>query len=105
MVTRDDSWELTLAITGDPDQATDQLFASHIVAMINALREERDHLLNQLAAAREHVEVIVAKRAYTVNPWIHNDVATLQRLLAEHVPTWREEIAKSEQREVEGEVK
>lgn len=85
MVTRDDSWELTLAITGDPDQATDQLFASHIVAMINTLREERDHLRNQLEAAREHADVMTFKRQYslTLDSWLRNDLGTLRRLLAE----------------------
>lgn len=81
MVSRDDCWELTCAITGDPTQATDELFTEHIVGMIDALREERDHLLNQLAAAQAHVDVIVAKRAYVVTPWIHHDVQELQRLL------------------------
>lgn len=97
MVTRDDSYELTLAVTGDEKQATDAYFTSHIVGMINALREERDHLLNQLAAAREQVNVIAAKRAYTVNPWLHSDVATLQRILAEHTPEWRRRLGESEE--------
>ena len=98
MVTRDDSWELTLAVTGDPELATDEFFTSHIVGMINALREERDHLRNQLAASRDHVEVIAAKRAYAVNPWLHSDIATLRRLLAEHIPTWQQELAATRQR-------
>ncbi len=85
MVTRDDSWELTLAVTGDPKLATDELFASHIVGMINALREERDHLVNQLAAAREHVDVMSCKRQYShvADSWLRNDLGTLRRLLAE----------------------
>lgn len=99
MVTRDDSWDLTNAITGDPTQATEEYFTNHIVAMINALREERDHLLNQLAAAREHVDIIAAKRAYTVNPWLHSDVATLRRILAEHIPAETKEWRRPSSRE------
>jgi hypothetical protein len=97
-VTGDDCWELTLAVTGDSSSATDTLFLSGVVAMINALREERDHLVNQLTAAQEHVEVIAGKRAYAVNPWLHQDIQTLRRLLALHVPTWREELEETRRR-------
>ena len=91
-MTGDDCWELTCAVTGDPTKATDKLFTPGVVALINALREERDHLLNQLAAAERHVEVIAGKRAYAVNPWIHHDIQTLQRLLASHTPAWRRDL-------------
>lgn len=79
-MTGDDCWDLTCAITGDPSRASDQLFTSGVVAMINELREERDHLLNQLAAVSEQLAIVVAKRSYAVNPWLHADVQTLQRL-------------------------
>lgn len=104
MVTRDDSWELTLAVTGDPELATDAFFLSHIVGMINALREERDHLVNQLKAADEHVEVMATKRAYALeaSPWLRQDVHTLRRLLALHVPTWQQELEETRRRQAEG---
>jgi hypothetical protein len=96
MVTRDDSWELTLAVTGDPELATDTLFLSHIVGAINALREERDHLINQLKAADEHVEVMAGKYAFkTAMPWLRHDFETLRRLLALHTPAWRQELEKT----------
>ena len=98
MVTRDDSWELTLAVTGDPELATDTLFTGHIVSMIEGLREERDHLVNQLKAAEQQVELIAAKRAYAVNPWLHQDIQTLRRLLARVLPTWQQELEEARRR-------
>lgn len=95
MVDRHDSWELTLAITGDVNQATDAYFTEHIVAMINELREDRDHALNQLKAARAHIDVIERKRAYPDKAWNSNDVATLQRILADHLPTPLEELRRA----------
>jgi hypothetical protein len=91
-VTGDDCWELTCAVTGDPEQATDRLFTSGVVAMINALREERDHLVNQLKAAEKHVEVMAAKKSYAASPWLHQDIQTLRRLLALRLPGLLEEL-------------
>lgn len=84
-MTGDDCWNLTCAITGDTEKATDQLFTSGVVAMINVLREERDHLVNQLAAAREHADVMSHKRQYShvTDSWLRNDLGKLRRLLAE----------------------
>jgi hypothetical protein len=101
-MTGDDCWDLTCAITGDPELATNTLFTSGVVAMINALREERDHLVNQLKAAEQHVEVVAAKRAYTVSPWLQQDIQTLRRLLAMHVPAWRQELEETRRRLTEG---
>lgn len=89
MVTRDDAWELTHAITGGK-RATEDVYLSDIVGMIKDLREDRDHLLNQLAAALQQLDVMAGKRAYATSPWLRNDVETLRRILALYVPTWLE---------------
>lgn len=93
-MTGDDAWALVSAILGTTEHSVDadELHLGDIVMMIGRLREEQEHLRNQLAAARAQVQVITAKRAYGVNPWLRNDMQTLQRLLAEHLPTWQDEL-------------
>jgi len=92
MVDRNDSWELTRAITGDDKFATENYFTEHIVGMINALREENEHIRSQLDAAMKHVEVMRTKRAYQRDGWLRIDLETLDRLLATNMPTFMDEI-------------
>lgn len=86
-MTGDDAWELVVAITGTTEHGvdTDELYRSDVVMLIDKLREERDHLRNQLEAAREHANVMTFKRQYslTLDSWLRNDLGTLRRLLAE----------------------
>lgn len=91
-MTGDEAYVLLVALLDDGDDLNqfvrsfdvDEATAPDVAALIKTLREERNHLRNQLAAAREQVEIIAAKRAYGVNPWLHPDIQTLRRLLAEH---------------------
>lgn len=80
-------WELLLAITGTTEHGIDpdELYRSNVVDLIEKLRDERDHLRNQLEAAREHANVMTHKRQYslTLDSWLRNDLGTLRRLLAE----------------------
>lgn len=95
-MTGEDAWALVAAIMGTTDHGidADELYRSGVVAMIDALREERDHLVNQLAAAEKHVEVMATRKNYVASPWLHHDVQTLRRLLAAHLPTPLEELQK-----------
>lgn len=87
-MTGDDAYTLLVAILGD-DDGLDEFIrsfdyeyatASDVAGLIKTLREERDHLRSQLTAVSKHLDIIAAKRAYTVSPWIHADIQTLQRL-------------------------
>lgn len=88
-MTGDDIWEILLAITGDMDEASkfdaDSMYRSDVVELIAKLREERDHLRNQLEAAQQHADVMTFKRQYSqlIDSWLRNDLGTLRRLLAE----------------------
>jgi hypothetical protein len=85
----DDAFAFLVALTGDVDLASkfdaDNMHRSDVVDLIEKLREERDHLRNQLEAAREHANVMSRKRQYslTLDSWLRNDLGTLRRLLAE----------------------
>lgn len=87
-MTGDDAYILLTALLGEGDDLDkfvrsfdyEYATAQDISGLIKTQREERDHLLNQLAAVRKHLAIVAAKRAYAVNPWIHADVQTLQRL-------------------------
>lgn len=85
----EDVWAILVALTGDVDLASkfdaDSMYRSDVVDLIERLREERDHLRNQLEAAREHANVMSHKRQYslTLDSWLRNDLGTLRRLLAE----------------------
>ena len=96
MMLGDDVWALLVAITGDADVVVrnfdpDNMYRADVVDLIEKLREERDHLRNQLAAAREQLDVMTSKRAYlipvvgghVIDPWLVNDLSTLRRLLVE----------------------
>ena len=88
-MTGDDVFAFLIALTGDVDLASkfdaDNMHRSDVVDLIEKLREERDHLRNQLEAAREHANVMTHKRQYslTLDSWLRNDLGTLRRLLAE----------------------
>lgn len=87
-MTGDDAYVLLTALLGDGDDLDEFVrsfdyeyaTAQDIAGLVKTLREERDHLRNQLAAVRERLDIVAAKRVYSVNPWIHADVQTLQRL-------------------------
>lgn len=87
-MTGDDAYVLLTALLGDGDDLDEFVrsfdyeyaTAQDIAGLVKTLREERDHLRNQLAAVRERLDIVAAKRAYTVNHWIHADVQTLQHL-------------------------
>lgn len=97
-MTGDDAYEFLVAIYGDEDFSDkhdpDDLWRSDVVALIVKLREERDHLRNQLTAASEHVELMRGKRAYLRDGWLREDLSTLDRLLALRLETPQEEFAK-----------
>lgn len=88
-MTGDDAFAFLVALAGDVELASkfdaDNMYRVDIVDLIEKLREERDHLRNQLEAAREHANVMTFKRQYslTLDAWLRNDLGTLRRLLAE----------------------
>jgi len=91
-MTGDDAYTLLVALLGDGDDLNEFVrsfdyeyaTAQDIAGLVKTLREERDHLRNQLAAASEHTEVMSGKYAANALPWLRNDIQTLRRLLAEH---------------------
>jgi len=91
-MTGDDAYTLLVALLGDGDDLNEFVrsfdyeyaTAQDIAGLVKTLREERDHLRNQLAAASEHTEVMLGKYAANALPWLRNDIQTLRRLLAEH---------------------
>lgn len=57
-MTEDDVWHVTYRLTGDADLAESDVPCDEVLDRIDALREDRDHLLGQLRAARAQLALI-----------------------------------------------
>jgi hypothetical protein len=104
-VTGDDAYTILAAYVGGDEDGflsafdVDSASASDIAGLVAKLREENEHLRNQLNAASERVEVMRTKRGYAREAaWLRADLETLERLVALELPSPLEELRRLRER-------
>lgn len=98
-MTGDDAYTILVAYVGGDEDGflgkfdVDSASASDIAGLVKKLREENEHLRNQLNAASERVGVMRTKRGYAREAaWLRADLETLERLVALELPSPLEEL-------------
>lgn len=103
-MTGDDAYTILVAYVGGDEDGfvrefdVDSASASDIAGLVKKLREENEHLRNQLTASAAHVELMSSKRRYARDAWLRADLETLERLVALTLPSPLEELRKMQER-------